>query len=86
MTSFKVEWKKSAVKELRSFDKPVIQKIIAAVDKLSENPFEEGVKKLVGSNQTYRKRVGDYRIIFEIVFNRLIIEIIKVGHRKDIYR
>jgi len=44
------------------------------------------LKKLVGSNKTYRKRFGDYRIIFEIVFNRLIIEIIKVGHRKDIYR
>lgn len=86
MISYKVEWKKSAVKELRSLDKPVIQKIIAAVEKLSENPFEEGVKKLVGSNQTYRKRVGDYRIIYEVVFNRLIIEIIKVGHRKDIYK
>lgn len=86
MISYKVEWKQSAVKELRSLDKSVIQKIITTVDKLSENPFEEGVKKLVGSNQTYRKRVGDYRIIFEVVFNRLIIEIIKVGHRKDIYK
>jgi len=86
MTSFKVEWKKSAVKELRGLEKTAIKKIIAKVEKLSENPFQDDVKKLVGSRQTYRKRVGKYRIIFEAVSDKLMVVVIKVGHRKNIYK
>ncbi len=86
MASYKILWKKSAVKELNNIDQQIIPRIISAVENLSDNPFPSGVKKLLASDFTYRIRVGDYRIIYSIFQNRLVIEIIRVGHRKDIYR
>jgi len=86
MESYKIKWKKSAYKELRNIHKEYIPKIIDSVEKLSLNPFPSGVKKLSGSEKTYRIRVGDYRIIYEIEEQRLIIQIIRVRHRKDVYK
>jgi mRNA interferase RelE/StbE len=59
--------------------------VILAIEKLSDNPRPPGCKKLKGS-YTYRIRVGNYRIIYDIIDNKLIIEIIAIGDRKDIYR
>jgi mRNA interferase RelE/StbE len=53
---------------------------------LSNEPFPHGVKKLVGSEFSYRIRIGDYRVVYEVFESRLIIEIIRVRHRKDVYR
>ncbi|MBI5839862.1 MAG: type II toxin-antitoxin system RelE/ParE family toxin [Chloroflexi bacterium] len=86
MGSYQVEWKRSALKELEKLPRQFIPKIIAAVKGLSENPYPQGTKKLVGSEHTYRIREGDYRIVYEIFENKLIIEIIRVRHRKDVYR
>jgi len=49
------------------------------------NPFPIGVRKFVGSEHTYRIREGDYRVIYTITASTLVIEIIRVGHRKDVY-
>ncbi len=86
MASYQVEWKRSAVKELEKLLGQIIPKIVSAVDELSNDPFPQGVRKLVGSEHTYRIRVGDYRVICDIFESRLIVEIIRVRHRKDAYR
>lgn len=86
MESYKIKWKKSAYKELRNIPDKHIPKIIDSVEKLSVNPFPSGVKKLSGSEKTFRIRVGDYRIIYEIEQQKLIIQIIRVRHRKDVYK
>ncbi len=86
MDTFKIEWKRSAIKELEKLPRPMISKIVSAVDNLSSNPYPQGVRKLVGTEDTYRIRVGDYRVLYNIVENNLIIEIIRVRHRKDVYR
>jgi mRNA interferase RelE/StbE len=85
MVSFNIEWKRSAVKELRSLPKDAIERILKAVEQLSANPYPAGVRKLVGSEHTYRIRLGDYRVIYTITASSLIVEIIRVGHRKDVY-
>ncbi|HEX8649281.1 MAG TPA: type II toxin-antitoxin system RelE/ParE family toxin [Pyrinomonadaceae bacterium] len=85
MDSYKIEWKRSAVKELRSLPKDVVAKIVQAVEQLATNPYPAGVKKLVGSEHTYRIREGSYRIIFTVAASSLVIEVIRVGHRKDVY-
>lgn len=64
----------------------MVSKIVTAVDNLSPNPFPQGIRKLVGSKDVYRIRVGDYRVLYNIFENKLIIEIVRVGHRKNIYR
>jgi mRNA interferase RelE/StbE len=76
----------SAKKELEKLPRPMHSKIVSAVDNLSSNPYPEGVRKLVGSENSYRIRIGDYRVLYSIIKNRLIAEIIRVAHRKDIYR
>ncbi len=85
MESYKVEWKRSAVKELRKLPKDVIVRIFKAVEQLPENPYPVGVRKLVGSEDSYRLREGSHRIIYTVLSSSLIIEIIRVGHRKDVY-
>ena len=86
MDTYKIEWKRSALKELEKLPSPMISKVVSAVDNLSSNPYPEGVRKLVGSANSYRIRIGDYRVLYNIIKNILIVEIIRVGHRKDIYR
>ena len=86
MATYQIEWKRSAIKELEKLPRPMISKIVSAVGNLSSNPHPSGVRKLVGSEDSYRIRVGDYRVLYNIIENRLFIEIVRVGHRKDIYR
>ena len=85
MAFYQIEWKRSAQKELRKLPATTIRKILDAVEHLAEQPFPPGVKKLVGTEQTYRVRVGDYRIVYDVLSSMLVIEIIRVGHRKDVY-
>lgn len=79
---FNIEWHDEASRELDKLDNFLAKIILKRVDKLKENPFSKDVIRLVGRNE-YRLRVGDYRVIFEIISN--IIWIKKVGHRKNIY-
>jgi mRNA interferase RelE/StbE len=85
MDFYKIEWKHSAVKELKQLPKETISRILKAVEELSSNPFPNQTKKLVGSEHSFRIRIGDYRIIYNVLSKVLIVEIIRVGHRRDIY-
>ncbi|MEX0289357.1 MAG: type II toxin-antitoxin system RelE/ParE family toxin [Flavobacteriaceae bacterium] len=71
---------------MRKISPPEVLKIIKKVESLTQNPRPEGSVKLTGSEKTYRVRVGDYRILYEILEDRLIVEVCKVGHRREIYR
>lgn len=86
MGSFSIQWKKSAVKELKKLPGKTIKNILSAVSSLSDNPFPPGYRKISGAEQTYRIRTGDYRIVYTVISGQLIVEVIKVGHRKDVYR
>jgi mRNA interferase RelE/StbE len=86
MASFKIEWRKSTKKDLRKIPQAEVRRIIETVDQLSEEPHPSYSTKLSGSERTYRIRVGDYRVIYEVFDDRIVIEVLKVGHRKDVYR
>lgn len=86
MASYKIKWKQSAKKELKKLDKQIIPIILQAIENLVYNPYPSGSKKLIGSDAVYRIRVGNYRIIYSIRSTILTIEIVKVGHRREIYR
>ncbi len=86
MASYKIKLKASAEKELEKLPKQVLAKTIAAIQELASNPFPHGVKKLTGFKQTYHVRVGNYRILYTVSKNILVIEIICIRHRKDAYR
>jgi mRNA interferase RelE/StbE len=86
MALYKIEWKRSATKELRQLPKNAILKALSIVEELTNDPHPNTSKKLSGTDNTYRVRFGDYRIIYNVMDQVLIIEVIRVGHRKDIYR
>ncbi len=86
MASYRIEWKSSAQKELRKLPSDIISKIVAEVESLGETPFPPGYRKLVGSEQTWRIRIGNYRVIYNVLPSILIIEVVRVAHRKDVYR
>jgi mRNA interferase RelE/StbE len=62
------------------------ERIFEAVENLAENPFPHGAEKLSGSEHAYRIRLGDYRIVYEVVTESKLVEIQRVRHRKDVYR
>lgn len=72
-------------KELSKIDHQIALKIRNSIRSLAKDPRPKGVKKLKGSDQTYRIRVGDYRIIYEIYDSKVLILIVNVGHRKNVY-
>lgn len=86
MDIYQINWKKSALRELKRLDRQTVPRIVAAVEALSSNPFPPDVKKLHGGESTYRMRIGDYRVIYEVFSSHLVIEIARVRHRKDVYR
>ena len=85
MISYEVEFKLSALKELKKLPKQIAIRIVKAIDKLSLDPLLGDVRRMVGST-SWRLRIGDYRVIYDINDRKLIILIIRVRHRKDVYR
>lgn len=86
MAFYNIEWKTSAKKELRKIDKQQIPKILEAVGNLASNPHPSNHKKLLSTEHNFRIRIGNYRVVYFVEDNKLLIEIIRVGHRKDIYK
>ena len=84
--AFRIEWKKSTRKDLRKLPASVVDRIVEAVEGLAESPFPHGTEKLAGSEHAYRIRLGDYRIVYEVVAELKLIEVQRVRHRKDVYR
>jgi mRNA interferase RelE/StbE len=85
MDSYNIEWKQSAAQELRKLPREAVLRILQAVEQLATEPYPHGVRKLVGAQHTYRIRVGDYRVVYNVVSSTLIIQIVRVGHRRDVY-
>jgi mRNA interferase RelE/StbE len=85
MASYKIQWKSSAKKELKKLDKQVIPRLLETIEALANNPYPVGCRKIVGNQAIYRVRVGDYRIIYQIQAEALIIVIVRVGHRQNVY-
>lgn len=85
MAKYQLKIKKSAEKELATLPTETIIVIKNLVLELIDNPFPSGYKKLKGFKNLYRIRSGSYRIIYSIQHNELIIEVLKIAHRKDAY-
>ena len=86
MASFRVEWKRSALKEMRSLSRDVVRRVVDCVEGLKVNPFPAGCRKLTGSEHSYRLRIGDYRVVYSVQSSRLVVEVVRVAHRRDAYR
>lgn len=84
--AFRLEYKNSVKKELRKLAKTDRVAIIHKIELLREEPHPEGSAKLKGSRDLYRIRHGDHRVIYQIQKSFVIIVIIRIGHRREIYQ
>lgn len=82
---YKVTVKKNVTKKIRTLPRAYIPKIYVAMKGLAENPRPHNCKRLIGSNETYRIRIGVYRIIYSIDNDMLIVDVQKLMHRQDGY-
>jgi mRNA interferase RelE/StbE len=85
MGRFEVIFKQSVAKDLRQIPKKDVARILKRIDALRTEPRPDGVEKLSGKEK-YRVRQGDYRILYEIRNDELIVIVVKLGHRRDVYR
>jgi len=85
MSSYKIKFSKGAVKDIRKLPKTTVERILYKVFSLATNPTPPGCRKIAGMENLWRVRVGNYRILYTVEDDILLIEIIKIGHRKDVY-
>jgi mRNA interferase RelE/StbE len=85
VADYKLFIKPSAGKEIEALPKQDRRRIVAKISSLSRGPRPPGCEKLSGQDR-YRLRQGDYRILYEIQDLALIVVVVKVGHRRDVYR
>ena len=85
MAEYEVLFKESVWKDLKKVPKSDLKRILSRIEKFGDDPRPMGCEKLTG-DELYRVRQGNYRIVYSIQENELTVWVIKVGHRKDVYR
>mgnify|MGYP001328445836 CR=1 FL=1 len=84
--TYTVEFAHRAEKDFRALPPGIQRRLAPKIDALAINPHPHGVKTLAGSEDILRLRAGDYRILYRVLDDRLVILLVKIGHRREIYR
>lgn len=85
--SYEIGFKPAALRQLRKLDLELQGQIVAAIELLASNPRPDGCRKIKGAENLYRIRVKNlYRVVYEVKERQLLITIVKVGHRREVYR
>jgi mRNA interferase RelE/StbE len=85
MARYRIVFKKSVAKDLRRIPNEDVTRILRRIDALADEPRPAGAEKL-SVQERYRVRQGVYRILYEIADDELIVTVVKVGHRREVYR
>jgi mRNA interferase RelE/StbE len=86
VSRYEVQIARRAVRALTALPRREQQRVRAAIDLLADDPRPPSCRKLAGEEGAYRVRVGDYRIVYEVFDRRLVIQVVRIGHRRDVYR
>lgn len=84
--TYRIEVAPAALRQLRKLERIAQRRVQAAIELLADEPRPSGAKKLVGGDGEWRVRTGDYRIVYEIHDGVLLVLVVAIGHRPDIYR
>ncbi|MBW4483701.1 MAG: type II toxin-antitoxin system RelE/ParE family toxin [Tildeniella torsiva UHER 1998/13D] len=84
--TYRIEFAKPAVKQFKALPPQDQQRLKPKIDALAQEPRPAGMVKLLGEDELYRIRVGDYRIVYAIKDAQLLILVVKVRHRREVYR
>jgi mRNA interferase RelE/StbE len=83
---YTIKFSAHAARSFRKLPRQIQVRLYAAIEPLKDDPRLPGSEKLKGSNNAYRIRVGDYRVLYEIMDDELVVYIIEAGHRREVYR
>ena len=86
MTTFRIQISRTAERQLKQLPIDGRERVVRAVRTLADDPFPRGCRKLTGYDDVYRIRVGPYRVLYSVNAGALIVIVLKVGHRKNVYR
>jgi mRNA interferase RelE/StbE len=86
MASYKIEVSATAERQIRKLGKADQLRVLRAIQSLASDPYPTGVRKLHGYEDIFRIRVGTFRILYSVAARMLVVIVLKVGHRKDVYR
>jgi len=84
--TYRVELVASAERELRALDRTVQQRVARAIDELAAEPRPAGLQSIRGGKDLYRIRVGAWRIVYRIEDAVLVVLVVRIGHRREVYR
>ncbi len=83
---FRIEYAASAARQVRKLDRTAQHRVIATIELLAEVPRPPGATLLVGGTGQWRVRTGDYRIVYEVHDGQLLVLVVRVAHRREVYR
>jgi mRNA interferase RelE/StbE len=83
--AYRLEFTPGADRQFRKLPKNIQTRLKPHIDALTQNPRPSGAEKLTGED-AYRLRVGDYRVLYEVYDKRLLVLVVKIGHRREVYR
>jgi mRNA interferase RelE/StbE len=86
MAPYELRFKPSVAKDLRGIPKADVRRILSRIDALRGDPRAQGCERLAGGEELYRVRQGTYRIVYAIRDELVVVEVIRVGHRREVYR
>ncbi|MBD2771813.1 type II toxin-antitoxin system mRNA interferase toxin, RelE/StbE family [Iningainema tapete] len=84
--TYQIDFSRTATKQLNKLPSALKERIEAKILELADNPRPHGITKLKNRENGYRIKVGDYRILYDIYDGILVITVVKVGHRREVYR
>jgi len=86
MARYELEFSRTAERQLRKLPREDQVRVVREILTLAIDPFPRGARKLAGYDDVYRIRIGVYRVLYSVSATALIVVVLKVGHRKDVYR
>lgn len=84
--AYAIQFKPAALRQLEKLPRPAQKRIGLKIETLRDDPFPAGCKKLSGLPDAWRVRVGDYRVVYQVQRGILLVLVLAVGHRRDVYR
>ena len=86
MARYEIEISRTAEKQLRRLPRADQVRVVRTIRVLADDPLPKGARKLSGYDDVFRVRTGQYRILYSVSERKLVIVVLKVGHRRDVYR
>lgn len=86
MAAYRIDFAPSAYRAFAKLDPSIRRRLSPAIDVLAEEPRPPGAKRLVADEPLYRIRIGAYRVVYAIEDDALVVLVVKLGHRRDVYR